>query len=122
MDTLAVIRISLLALVAGLAIPVLIQAWMTLRTAQRFLESTSTKLDQAITQMNLLSARLNRVVDEVEGNLPRVQRVLEATDGLADSVTQVRRSLGIAMTVAPAAFAAAKAIFASIVAPKPAAA
>lgn len=116
--TLAAVAVVLLALLVGVAIPVMLQAWSTLRSARRFVESTSTKLDLAIGEMTRLTARVNRIVDEVEGNLPRVQRVLEATDGLADSVTQVRNSLRMATAIAPAAFAAGKAIFASIMAPR----
>jgi len=60
-----------------------------------------------------LTSRLNHVVDQVEKSMPQVKRVLEATDGLAESVSQARQSLKLFTAIGPAAFAAGKALVSS---------
>ena len=119
MDILALVAVVLLALLVGLAIPVLLQVRATLKSAERFLDSTTTKVDRALGELTQLTTRLSHVVGEVEGHLPRVQRVLDASDGLVGSVEKIGNGLRIATTVGPAAFAAVKAIFSSFLAPKP---
>ena len=118
MNVLALVAVVLLALLVGLAIPVLLQARATLRSAERFLDSTSTQANRALGELTQLTTRLNHVVGEVEGHLPRVQRVLDATDGVVGSVEQIGNGLRLATTFGPAAFAAIKAIFSSFLAPK----
>lgn len=119
MTLLAGVAVALLALLVGFAIAVLLEARATLRSARQFLDSTSAKVDVAVAEAARLTARLNRVMDAVEGDLPRVRRVLEATDGVTDSIAHVRSSLKAVTAIGPAAFAAARTIVSSFMGPRP---
>lgn len=116
MEILALVAVVLFAVLVGLAIPVLFQCRATLKSAQQFIDSTSARTDRAFTELTQLSARVNHVIGEVEGNLPRLQRVLDATDGVVGAIDNVRGSLRVVGAIGPAAFAAAKSLFSSFVA------
>lgn len=116
METLALIAVVILALLAGIAVPVLLQLRRTLASAQQFLDVTSVKTDRALADLAQLSARVGGVMDAVEGNLPRMQRALDATDGIVATLEQVRGSLRMVTAVGPAAFAAVKSLVSSFVA------
>ena len=116
METIALVGVVLLAVLVGLAIPLMFQCRATLKSAQLFLETTSARTDRAFTELTQLSARVNHVLGEVEGNLPRIRRVLEATDGVVEAIDKVRGSLHVFGAIGPAAFAVAKSLFSSFVA------
>ncbi len=121
METLALVAVLLLAVLTGVAIPVLVQLWLTIRSAGRFLDSSSARTDRLLTELTELTARISHVVEALEGNIPRMQRALDATDGLIGAVDRVRGSLRVAAAVGPAAFAAIKSLMSSFVASRQAA-
>lgn len=116
METLGLAAVLLLAVFVGLMIPVLLQLRATLKRAESFLDVTTVSIDTALAEATRLTARLNRVVDEIEGHLPRVQRVAEATDGLVDTIDRLRAPLRVAAAMGPAALAAGRSLFASFMA------
>ena len=111
MEALAVAAVVLLGLLAGFAIPVLLQLRKTLDAAQRTLETTVPKFDSAIAEFREVTERLNRIAIDIEDNTPRVKRVLDSAEGAAETIDGVKRHVGMVAAIGPAAFAAVKAFF-----------
>jgi len=109
METLGVIALVLFALMMGFVIPVLLQLRATLKSAQQLIETTTPRVDAALRDVSQLTQRVDAIASEVEGHLPRVRKMVEATDGVVHSLERLHGSLKMVGSVAPAAFAAVKA-------------
>lgn len=116
MEAIALAAVLLFALLVGIAVPVLLQLRATLKRADEFIATTSVKANAALTDVAQLSTRINRVLGEIEANLPRLQRAVDAADGIVSAVERFRGPLRAAAAIGPAAFAAAKSLISSFVA------
>jgi hypothetical protein len=106
-----VVEIALLSVLAGALLPLVFQLRSTLRAAQRRLEGTADRLDRALEGASVAVDRLNRATEPlVDGR--RVRELMEAVEGLARTVDQMRRSAQVASAVgaavAPAVAAAVR--------------
>ena len=111
MEALAVAAVVLLGLLAGFAIPVLLQLRRTLETAQRAMDSTVPRVEIALQQVTEVTQRLNRIAGEIEDSTPGMKRVLASAEGVADTVDGFKRHVGMVAAIGPAAFAAIKSLF-----------
>jgi uncharacterized protein YoxC len=116
METMGMIALVLFALMLGFVIPVLLQLRATLKSAQELIDATAPRVDTALRDIAQLTVRVNAIAGEVEDNLPRMKRMIEATDGVVDTLEGVQRSIKMVGAVAPAAFAAVKAAIHSLAA------
>src|SRR5690349_4507856 len=114
METVGIVALVLFALLLGFVIPVLLQLRATLKSAQQFIETTAPRVDAALADITQLTVRVNAIASQVEGNLPRMTRMIEATDGVVETLEGVQRSIKMVGAVAPAAFAAVKAAIGSL--------
>jgi hypothetical protein len=113
MDAARVVEIVLVSVLLGALLPVLVQLWMTLRTVQRRLEGTADRLDRALEGLGVAAERLNRATQPLDDGR-RVRELMDAVDGLAKTVNELRSSAKVASTVgaaiAPAIAAAVRAL------------
>lgn len=115
MEVLAIAAVVLLAVLVGVAIPVLLQLRATLKSVRQVVESTGPRFDQALAEFSDATARLRILSDRIEANTPRVKHLMESAEGLAHGMDRVGRLLTVAAAVGPAAFAAAKSLVSSFV-------
>lgn len=107
-QALALIAVVLLALLVGMTIPVLLQLRATLKSAQQFMESTSSRVEKALTDFTQASRRLDTLASDMEANMDRAKRVLDTAEQMAQSVDEIRNSMKVVGMVAPAVFTAVK--------------
>jgi uncharacterized protein YoxC len=114
-EVLAIAAVVLLAILVGVAIPVLLQLRATLKSVRHVVESTGPRLDRALADFSDATARLKILSDGIEANTPRVKHLMESAEGLAHGMDRVGKVLTVAAAVGPAAFAAAKSLVSSFV-------
>jgi len=102
------LAVFLLAILAGVSIPVLYQLYMFVRRARVLLETTGPRLEQALVQVGQATERLNGIASSIEAQIHLLRPALEA-------VSRSGRWLGSAMSfggaIAPAVVAGARALF-----------
>ena len=88
------VLVSIVAVLVGVAVPVLLQLRKTLKTAEDTLESTGRHLNEALDQLSTTLERVNRASQELEGGMTRVSSLLTALGGIGDALGKVRSTLG----------------------------
>lgn len=110
------ILLVLLALVVGIAVPVLLQLRRTLRRLERFLDETGPRLNRTLDQTDEAAARIDRIGAEVEDSLRGLRDLAGAASGLGSALRQVQDSAraiaSIGGALGPAIVAAVRALFA----------
>jgi uncharacterized protein YoxC len=116
MELWVTIGVVLLAVLVGALVPVLFQLRVTLKSAQRFLESTGRRLDRTLDEVSETTQRLNRLGSEFEEGANHAQVFFKSIGELGRSLAEIRELVHTAAAfsgaVAPAVVAAARAIFA----------
>jgi hypothetical protein len=101
MDSARVVEIVLVSVLLGALLPVLVQLWLTLRTVQRRLDRTADRLDRALEGLGVAAERLNRATQPLDDGR-RVRELMDAVDGLARTVNELRSSAKVASAVGAA--------------------
>jgi hypothetical protein len=113
MEPARVVEIVLVSVLVGALLPVIVQAWLTLRAVQRRLEGTADRLDRALEGLGVAAERLNRVTEPLDDGR-KVRELVDAVDGLARTANELLRSAKVATAVgaavAPAVAAAVRAL------------
>ena len=113
-DTWIAIGVVLLAVMAGLLIPVLAQLLLTLRSARRALERLTPRLDRTLAEVQRTTERVGELGTTLNRGSEQVVAMIEETDELRVAVRKLRRALRVATVVANAvgpALAAAVQVF-----------
>jgi uncharacterized protein YoxC len=87
------ILVGLLAVLVGVAVPVLLQLRSTLATAEKTLESTGKRLDVALTELTETLGRVNKAAGELERGTQKLVPVFDAIHGLVEGFQKVKSSL-----------------------------
>ncbi len=90
----------LVSIVAGAAIPVLVQLSMTLRSVRAALERTSARADRALESVTATAERFERATAGLDEQ--RVRALMESFDSLVRTVNQLRESARVAAAVGAA--------------------
>ncbi len=88
------------SLVAGAALPVLVQLSSTLRRARAALQRTASRADRALEAVAATAERLDRATAGLDER--RVRALMESIDALVLTVNQLRERAHVAGTVAAA--------------------
>jgi hypothetical protein len=112
-DSWGFVLVILMAVLAGAAIPVLVQARATLRTLEKALQRSGPRLDEALAAATAAAGRLDRAVVRLEegGRLERlVDGVASATRAVGHLRDGVRVASAVGAAVGPAIAAAVHAL------------
>ncbi len=103
--------VILVSLVAGAAIPLVVQLSIAVRSARAALERTSSRADRALDAVAAIAERLDRATAGLDEQ--RIRALMESFDSLARTVDQLRESARVATAlgaaVGPAVGAAVRA-------------
>ena|SRR5688572_28829207 len=114
MDAFKVATLVLLALLAGAALPVLIQARSSLRVVARAVEDGGRRLARTLDDLTAIIARVDKELGSLTGDGQRIASLLVSVDELAQSAQQLRRTVKVASAVGaavgPAVAAAVRAL------------
>ncbi len=112
-----IVAVFLFAFLVGVAVPAILQLRTTLKSAERFLESTGRKADEALTEATEAMTRFNRATAGLEKGAEQLKSLFEAGQELAKSIGKLRDALKtislLAGAIGPAAAAGFRAVFAS---------
>jgi len=104
-----------LGILVGIGVPVLFQAWRTLRAAEELLTASRPKVERALTQIASSTEQLSRLSVEAEAGLTELRAVVHKVDEITQSIDRLRASVSTAATVGaalgPAFAAGVKALF-----------
>lgn len=110
-----VVGAVLLAILVGVAIPVLLQLRATLKSAQDFFDATGPKVDRAVVQIEEAVARFNKIGAELETGAARLRGFLEAAGEIGHSLAKLRDSIrtvtAVSGAIGPAVAAGFRAFF-----------
>lgn len=103
--------LTVVSLVAGAAIPLLVQLSLAVRSAREALARTTTRAERALDAVAATAERLDRATAGIDER--RVRALMESFDALARTINQLRESARVATalgaTVGPAVGAAVRA-------------
>ncbi len=122
MEAWTVAGIVLLAILVGASVPVLIQLFLTLRSARQVMDRTGPRLDLAVREIHQVTGKLNRLADNVEGGSEHLGKLMHESGELARSRAKFRRSVQSASAVGSAVGPAVAAAIHAFVAQRQAAA
>ena len=115
MNAFLVIVAVLLAVLVGVAIPVLLQFRATLRSAQTFLDTTGPQVERALEEVTTAAERINKVAGEIEGRVAKLAEVAEEVGKVGHQIRRVsssiRTAVNVGVAVGPALSAAFRAFF-----------
>jgi hypothetical protein len=113
-ETWEIVGIVLLAVLTGVAIPVLFQLYSTLRVTRRLVQRLGPKLDGTLTEVREASQRMNRLGAELEASARRAKLLMDLAGDLGEAMRGLRDSLKIAsalsQSLGPALAAAVRAL------------
>jgi uncharacterized protein YoxC len=116
-NVLAMAAVLLLAVLVGVAIPVLLQLRQTLKTLQTVLAKTGRRLDEALDEITDAAQRVNSLGKELEEGATRLRLLFDVAGDIGKGLTKVRNAVSTASlaagAVAPAVSAAVKALWQS---------
>ena len=111
--TLAVVAVALLAIVVGALLPVLVQLYRTLKSAQVFLETTGRRMERTLDEVAEATSRLNRVGASLEEGTAHLrilfQTAAEMGAGLKGMQQSIRTVARLGAAIGPAIVAAIRA-------------
>jgi hypothetical protein len=93
--------VILLAVLAGAAIPALVQARATLRALEQALQRTAPRLDEALAATTAAAGRLDRAVVRLEEG-GRLERLVDGVAAAGRAVGQLRDGVRVASAVGAA--------------------
>lgn len=102
MDTWVVVGVALLGVLIGFALPVLIQAFLALRSARTLMDRLGPKLDATLSDVRQATQRINRAGAGLETSVKRTQTLFRTVGDLADSLQRLRGSLRTAAALGAA--------------------
>jgi uncharacterized protein YoxC len=88
------VLVALVAVLVGVAVPVLLQLRKTLKEAEDTLATTGRHLNDALDQLSVTLERVNRASEELERGVSRVSSLLAALGGIGDALGKVRQTVG----------------------------
>jgi uncharacterized protein YoxC len=116
-DTLSMVMVALVAIVVGAALPVLLQLYRTLKSAQAFLETTGRRMERTLDEVADATGRLNRVGAALEEGTTHLwslfQTAAEIGAGLRGMQESIRTVARLGAAVGPAIAAAIRALIPS---------
>jgi hypothetical protein len=93
--------VILLAVLAGAAIPALVQARATLRALEKALQRSGPRLDEALAATTAAAGRLDRAVVRLEEG-GRLERLVDGVAAASRAVSQLRDGVRVASAVGAA--------------------
>ena len=87
------IVVGLLAVLVGVAVPVLLQLRRTLATAEKTIESTGKRLDVALGELTETLGRVNKAAGELERGTQKLVPVFDALHDIVGGINKVKSSL-----------------------------
>ena len=96
------IVVGLFAILVAAAVATLLQLRTTLATANRTMDSTGRRVDQALDELTTTLDRVNRAAGELERGTQRVAALFEVLGGLGESLVKIRSSIGSVLTIGAA--------------------
>ena len=93
MEAWNVAAIVMLAILVGAAIPVLIQLFLTLRSARQVLDRTGPRLDLAVSEIHQVTGKVNRLADNLDGGAEHLGKLVQESGELARTLGKFRRSV-----------------------------
>jgi hypothetical protein len=116
-NVVALAGVLLLAVLVGVAIPVLLQLRATLKTLQGVLTKTGRNLDEALDEITIAAQRVNALGKELEEGATRLRLLFDVAGDIGKGLTKFRNAVSTASVaasaVAPAVSAAVKALWQS---------
>jgi len=114
-NVLAMAAVLLLAILVGVAIPVLLQLRSTLKAAETVLGKTGRRLDEALDEVTEMVQKLNGLGGELEQGAKRLRLLFDVAGDIGKGLDKVRSAVGTASSAAgaviPALSAAVKALW-----------
>jgi len=98
-DSAAWILVVLAAVLVGAIVPVLVQLWRTLKAAEKTLETTGRRMNDALDGLTTTLTRVNQAVDGLDVGLGRISSLLESLGAIGDALARVRSSIGAVASV-----------------------
>jgi hypothetical protein len=92
-EVFVVAAVILLAVLVGVAVPLLFQLRATLKSLAAFLDETRPKLGAALDQVNDVTGRIGRAAAGVEEGVLKVQGMLETLASFGETLAGARETL-----------------------------
>ncbi|ANM31847.1 hypothetical protein ABI59_23250 [Acidobacteria bacterium Mor1] len=83
----------MLAILVGAAIPVLIQLFLTLRSARQVLDRTGPRVDMAVHEIHQVTGKMNRLADNLDGGAEHLGKLVQESGELARTLGKFRKSV-----------------------------
>jgi len=93
MSTAAIVGLILLSILVGALIPVLYQAWLTLKSARRQIDALGPRVDQALKEITETTGRVNRIASIVEEHGERLGPVVDSAVEIGHTLGQVQNTI-----------------------------
>ena len=120
-EVVAIVAVSLLAILVGAAIPVLVQLARTLRRTREFIDTTGGRLERTLDAVDAAARRLNGVGAGLEEAGERLRAFLDAAGNLGEALSDlsvpVRSVSRTVKALGPAFLAGLRSMFAPGAAP-----
>ena len=114
---LALAAVLLLAVLVGIAIPVLLQLRSTLKTLESVLKKTGRNLDEALDEITSAAQRVNVLGKELEEGATRMRMLFDVAGDIGKGLGKIKNAVSTASAAAgavgPAVTAAVKALWQS---------
>jgi hypothetical protein len=102
MNAASIAGLVVAALLVGAALPVLVQARVSLRAWQRVAEEVGPRLSRSLDEVTEVAVKLRRELAAFEGGGGRVASALESVDDLGRAALELRRTVKVAAAIGAA--------------------
>ena len=92
-EVVSIVALALAGVLVGAAVPALVQLRRTLRTSERFLETTGRRLERTLDEVADAAGRIGRVGRELEQAAARMRALFDEANALAGTVKSLRGTL-----------------------------
>lgn len=92
-EVVLIVALALAGVLVGAAVPALVQLRRTLRTSERFLETTGRRLERTLEEVAGAAGRAGRVAHELEEAATRLRALFDEASALAAAVKSLRGTL-----------------------------
>jgi hypothetical protein len=99
MNAATIAVVVVLALLVGAALPVLVQARVSLRAWQRTVEEAGPRFNRTLDEVSEVAVRLRRELAAFDGGGDRVASAVAAVDELGRAALELRRTVKVAAAV-----------------------